>query len=262
MSTHMGFRQYISLLDMMARLSLRAEARSYFLSYLWWILEPLLWVGVFYLVFDVLLKTRTPDFLLFLMVGKLMFIWFSKTVNYAGRSLLGNQGLIGRMALPKSLFPMVTILECTYRQLVVIALLFALLVFNLIEPTALWWWFLPLVFAQGLLIVVCSLVAAVLVAIKRDFGLLINLGLVFLMFMSGVFWDLRQIPNAEAVEFLLTWNPIAFLLHSYRQILLWGESPDIVHLSVLTFVLSLLVVSLLGLYRKYSTHIARLVVIA
>ena len=34
-------------------------------------LEPLLYVGVFYLVFEILLDSRQPDFLYFLMVGKL-----------------------------------------------------------------------------------------------------------------------------------------------------------------------------------------------
>ena len=97
-------------MDTMARLSLKAEAQRYYLGYLWWVLEPLLWVGVFYVVFYELLGTRTPDFLMFLAVGKLMFIWFSKTVNYAGNSLMSNQGLIGRMDLPKGLFPMAVIL--------------------------------------------------------------------------------------------------------------------------------------------------------
>ena len=52
----------------MARLSLKAEAQRYYLGYLWWVLEPLLWVGVFYVVFYELLGSITPDFLMFLAV--------------------------------------------------------------------------------------------------------------------------------------------------------------------------------------------------
>ena len=66
------------LMNMMARLSLKANAQRYFLGYLWWVLEPLLWVAVFYVVFEVLLKNGRADFLIFLAVGKLTFIWFSK----------------------------------------------------------------------------------------------------------------------------------------------------------------------------------------
>ena len=77
----MSFVQYLRLADTMARMSLRAEASRYFLGYIWWILEPMLWVAVFYVVFEVLLQAGRADFLVFLMCGKLAFIWFSKSVN-------------------------------------------------------------------------------------------------------------------------------------------------------------------------------------
>ena len=48
---HLTLKQTLTLMDVMARLSLKADAQRYFLGYLWWILEPLLWVAVFYLVF-------------------------------------------------------------------------------------------------------------------------------------------------------------------------------------------------------------------
>ena len=66
----------MTLIDTLARLHLKGEARRYALGYLWWIVEPMLYVAVFYLVFEKLLQSRQPDFLYFLMVGKLVFIWF------------------------------------------------------------------------------------------------------------------------------------------------------------------------------------------
>ena len=42
---------YITLLDTLARFELKADARRYYLGYLWWVLEPMLYVAVFYLVF-------------------------------------------------------------------------------------------------------------------------------------------------------------------------------------------------------------------
>ena len=58
----------------MAIMALRADASKYFLGYIWWILEPLLFVGISYVVFSVILASRTEDFLVFLMCGKLAFI--------------------------------------------------------------------------------------------------------------------------------------------------------------------------------------------
>ena len=258
----MTVKQYISLMDTMARLSLKAEAQRYYLGYLWWVLEPLLWVGVFYVVFYELLGTRTPDFLMFLAVGKLMFIWFSKTVNYAGNSLMSNQGLIGRMDLPKSLFPMTVILECAYRQIAVFLLLFVLILADGVAPSWLWFWLLPLALVQLALIIFAGCVASVLVAFQRDFALLINLGTVFMMFVSGVFWDINDIVNESVAQALLTWNPIAFLLHSYRQVMLWGQAPDVAHLLVLGLLTFVAMAATLYLMGRYGPHLARRVVSA
>ena len=258
----MRVKQYISLMDTMARLSLKAEAQRYYLGYLWWVLEPLLWVGVFYVVFYELLGSRTPDFLMFLAVGKLMFIWFSKTVNYAGTSLVSNEGLIGRMDLPKSLFPLTVILECAYRQLVVFLLLFVLILADGVTPSGLWLWLLPLALVQLALIIFAGCVASVLVAFQRDFALLINLGMVFMMFVSGVFWDINDIVSESAAQALLTWNPIAFLLHSYRQVMLWGQAPDVTHLFVLGLLTFVAMSATLYLMGRYGPHLARRVVSA
>ena len=40
-------KQYFSLVDTIARLSLKAEARRYYFGFWWWVIEPLLYVAVF-----------------------------------------------------------------------------------------------------------------------------------------------------------------------------------------------------------------------
>ncbi|WP_435219055.1 ABC transporter permease [Luminiphilus sp. nBUS_07] len=250
----MTLKQYFILVDTIARLSLKAEARRYYFGFWWWVIEPLLYVAVFYIVFEKFLGTRTQDFLMFLIVGKFTFIWFSKTVNYAGNSLMGNASLIGRMDLPKTLFPMAVVLECSYRQIAVFALLGVALIIDGYYPNAYWLWVLPLICVEALLIVLCGFIASVLVCVKRDFALLINLGMLFLLFMSGVFWDLNDIGNEATREAVLLWNPVAFLLHSFRQALLWQQTPDLGHLLGLTVFLSgglLLVARGMARYRYY-----------
>ena len=41
----MPLSQYFRLIDIMARMALRADATRFFLGYIWWVLEPLLWVA-------------------------------------------------------------------------------------------------------------------------------------------------------------------------------------------------------------------------
>ena len=244
----------------MARLSLKADAQRYFFGYLWWILEPLLWVGVFYLVFEVILSSGRADCLVFLAVGKLTFIWFSRSVTQAANSLIGNRGLIGKMNVPKWLFPLAVCHEGLYKQMAVFALLIALLFYQGYVLSATWVWLVPLAITQYLLIVGCGMAAAVLVCIRRDFQLLVQLGMVFLLLLSGIFWDLDSIDNAALRENLLLVNPMASLIDLYRSVLMEGSAPLLSQwLTVL--VESIVILALLTwLYRALHYWIARRVV--
>ena len=123
----MPLLQYFRLIDVMARMALRADAMKFFLGYIWWVLEPLLYVAVFYVVFNMILTSRQPDFLLFLMTGKLAFVWFSKSVTQASGSIVSSKGLVGKINVPKTLFPMAVIQEGVYKQAAVFVVLFIVL---------------------------------------------------------------------------------------------------------------------------------------
>ena len=257
---NLPIQQSLTLVNEMARLSLKADAQRYFFGYLWWILEPLLWVGVFYLVFEVLLGSGRADFLAFLAVGKLTFIWFSKSVTQAANSLIGNRGLIGKMDAPKWLFPLAVCHEGLYKQMAVFALLMALLLYKGYGPSATWLWLVPLAIMQYLLIVGCGMAAAVLVCIRRDFQLLVHLGMVFLLFVSGIFWDIDSIGNAALRENLLLVNPMASLIDLYRSVLMEGSAPLLSQFLVVLVESIAILLLLTWIYRVLHYWVARRVV--
>ncbi len=223
----MTLRQYFKLVDILARMALKADAARYFLGYIWWVLEPLLFVAVFYVVFQVILGAGRGDFIVFLMCGKLPFVWFSKSVNLASTSIVNGAGLIGRIDIPKSLFPMAIVQEGLYKQSAVFALLFLVLFANGYPPGSAWIWLVPILVVNYLVIVGCAFLGALLVCFKRDFAMLISLGMIFLLFTSGIFWDVRALGDARMTDLVLTLNPIAFILDAYRQVLMENAAPDL-----------------------------------
>ncbi|MCP4468517.1 MAG: ABC transporter permease [Halieaceae bacterium] len=225
----MPLSQYFRLMDVMARMALRADASRFFLGYIWWVLEPLLWVGVFYVVFVIILGSRSEDFLPFLMVGKLSFVWFSKSITQASNSIVAGKGLVGKINVPKTLFPMAMVHEGLYRQAAVFLMMFLYVLIDGYSVTSAWFYLLPVMVVNYVMIIACALVGACAVCMARDFSPLIGLGMMFLMFTSGVFWNVRDLDPAKA-EMVLALNPLAFMLDAYRQILLSGIPPDMGHL--------------------------------
>lgn len=226
----MSLVQYLRLVDLQAWMALKSDASKLVLGYIWWVLEPLLYVAVFYVVFEVILGTKRADFLIFLMCGKLPFIWFSRSVNQAAGSIVASAGLIGRIDVPKSLFPMAQVQLNFYKQCLVFLFLFVVLIAAGFKPGWTWLWVSPVILVEYLLIVAVSLIASVLVCYVRDFAMVISLGTVFLMFSSGIFWDVRDLGNPQMTELILRINPIAFLLDAYRQVLMYNTAPDLMHL--------------------------------
>lgn len=252
----MNAQRYFALVNIQAVMALRADASRYFFGYIWWVLEPLLYVSLFYMVFKVILDTDIENYLVFLMCGKLTFVWFSQTVNKASESIITAKSLIGKINVSKTLFPMAVVQEGIYKQLAVFLLLFLVLVLFDYRPGLNWLWLIPILLVNYIVIVACALIGSCLVCLVRDFSRLIALSMVFLMFVSGVFWDVREISDSSKVDFILAINPIAFLIDAYRQVLLHGTAPDFNHLLGIAIVFGLFLYSTVKAMQRFNQYIA------
>lgn len=254
----MTLRHYFSLVDVQARMLLKADSSKFSLGFLWWFLEPLLWVSVFFLVFNLVLDSgrKSGEFILFLTCGKFAFIWFSKTVSQASGSIVASQGLVGKVKMPKSLWPMSAVQESLYRQSSVYLLLLLILVLFGVYPALPWLWMVPLLAVMYLLIVACSLVGACLVCISRDFQKVIPLAMTFLLFTSGIFWDVRQLADEEKAALLLNANPLAFMIDAHRQVLMYKQMPDLLHLGLIGIVCLAVIALAIRYMRSHSQYLA------
>lgn len=251
--------QVFELIWLKAVLNLKSEAVRNKLSYVWWLLEPLLYLGTFYIVFTfVLPRGSGGDFVSFLLVGLVVYHWFAKSVQSASTSLLSAQGLLLKVSVTPLFFPAVALLQSSMKQLPVFLLLVLMVLFFGSLPTLAWVALLPLMFAQFLLLVSIGFLLALLVPFMRDLQIAIQSGITFLLFMSGIFYDILEMPIGVRELFLL--NPIANLVVQYRTILLEGEWPS---LSGILFILGFSGLLLLGnwlLYRRTRGLYAKILV--
>jgi lipopolysaccharide transport system permease protein len=114
----------------------------------------------------------------------------------------------------------------------------------------------PVVIVYYLVIVACSFIGAYLVCMVRDFSKFIPLGMTFLLFTSGIFWDVRSIGSPEKAELVLALNPIAFLLDAHRQVLMYDAAPDVAHLFLVGLGAGVVIIAMVGLMRKNSQYLA------
>ncbi len=216
---------YIDLVLYRGISELRAEANRSYLGIIWWIMEPLMYVGVFYLVFGLGLRRGGDDFVPYLLCGLVPWKWFDGCVRSSSTILPSSVGLMGQLYLPKYLLPLAVVVTDTLKFLIVLAIFLAFLSLSGVA-----WWtqallWLPLVLLlQLLLILGVAGLAAALVPLLPDLRYVVSYGMTMLFFMSGIFFSLSDL-SAQA-QFYLMFNPVLHVIEAYRSVLLYSAAPD------------------------------------
>jgi ABC-2 type transport system permease protein len=100
------------LLRLMVRREIQARYAGTAFGLLWSYINPLTRFLTFYFVFGLLLGRGLglQNFAIHLFAGMVLVNYFTETVTSGTRSLLSNKGVIGKMALPREMFPVASML--------------------------------------------------------------------------------------------------------------------------------------------------------
>lgn len=219
-------RNFLDLVLTKSLLNLKSEASRTYLNYAWVVIEPLLHLIIYYLLFGKVLNAGVENYGLFLLCGLVPWMWFSKSVSVSATSILGGQSLMLNSNVPPSFFPLVSIVQATLKQLP--ALLLLLLLGMATDAKTLSWnlLYLPvLITVQFILTVSLGLLLAAAVCFVRDLANLVGTGLMLLMFLSGVIYQYQSLPGdiGRWVEF----NPLTLVVSGYRDVILQGTPPEV-----------------------------------
>lgn len=202
---------------------LRTEIARRFLGFLWWIIEPVMYMAVFYVVFGLALRQGGPDYVPFLLCGMIAWKWFDGSVRQASLSIPMNAGLVQQIYVPKSLFALIQILGNTFKFAIVLTLLLGFLWITGKSPSLEWLALIPLILTQLLLIAAFGLLLAALIPFAQDLKIVVDNLLMLLMFMSGIFFSAEQVPESMRAAF--EYNPMVLLIEAYRDVLLHNHWP-------------------------------------
>lgn len=240
-----------------ALMGLRSEARETRLGYLWWMIEPGMHLTVYYMVFGLLLRHGGDDYVAYLLVGIVHWLWFAKSIQNASPAILVSRGLILQLPLHTAIFPLAEVLRDAVKQLLVICVLLAILAAMDHAPSRMILLYPLLLAIQLVLIAFCAGLSALLMPFFPDMRVIIPAALQLGMFVSGVFFTRDLIP--VAYQWLLQLNPMYLILESHRDVLIRHSVPDWSALGHLMGALLLANLALALLYTRLNRRLARIV---
>lgn len=203
---------------------LRAEAARSYLGLIWWVLEPAMMMGAFWLVFDVILKTGGHDYLPFLLIGVTLWQWMKSCITHGGYAIWGALPMVRQVRLPPLVFPLIAMLSDTVKFICIFALL-VLILWAMGYPPNSAYWALPILFAAVFLAAAgAGFIVAALVPLVPDLRFVIEQVLMAVMFLSGVVFPIKQVP--PNLQWLMSLNPVAVVMDDARGILMHGQLPN------------------------------------
>ena len=226
------FLHYKNLILHKAYADFRAEAERTYLGVLWWVLEPLINMCIYYLVFGVFLNRGTEDFIPFLLTGLVAWRWFNVAVLRAAKSVLGNVNLVRQLSFKKLIFPIIAVVTCSFEFVFSLLLLFTFLWYYGYGLSIHFAAFPLLLLIELLFILGFALPLSALVPFVPDLARLIEYGLRIAFYMSGVLYAVTSLPpKAQAV---LRFNPAIPIIDGFRDVLMYGRWPQWTDLFVVT----------------------------
>ncbi|MBV9309388.1 MAG: ABC transporter permease [Solirubrobacterales bacterium] len=223
---------YKYLFAQLVRRELRRKYKGSTLGVLWYLINPLVLLGAYTLMFGFVFKLQThPDFPIFLMIGLVAWTFFQQALLAATESLIDQGALVRKARFPREAIPAsaVTVQLITFVAVLVLLAPVAISLRGSLKPALL---LLPVLVALLFCLVLgFALIVSVLHAYFRDVGPVLTAALLPWFFITPIFFtpddSISFIKAHPAVGWLLSWgNPLAPFIESMRSVLYAGALPS------------------------------------
>jgi len=253
--------EYRELLLTMLRRELRVKYKGSVLGIVWSYVYPLAMMGVYTLVFSVLLRAVSiPHYSLYVLLGLAVWSFFQAAVQMGTSSIVANANLVRNVWFPRELIPLAIVLAQAFSTLIMFIVLVPIDL--AIVPRAASTFLLAIPFLLGLLLLATGLswILATANVFFRDVEHL--MGVLFLpwFFLTPVLYSLDGVPGAAAhstvIHVLRYANPVTPYLEGIRGAMLEGRVPGVVLLVYTALVGPAIAVVGLRLIQRYADRFA------
>lgn len=239
------FKRFFNYVVFAAKAEINSEVADSFLSWLWWFLDPLLYMLVYSFVTVIIFQNDTPAFPVFVFIALNTWTFFSKTVKSSVKLVAAKKNIVTKVYVPKHMFVFEKIGVYGFKMVVANLLVVITMIGYKIPFTWRLLWIIPIT-------IVLILVTFGISTIIMHFGVfvedLLNVVTVVLQlgfYLSGIFYSFEclkvlgatveskiQKNYPEVSALLLKLNPMALIIDDLRRIIMCNADPHWVMLLI------------------------------
>jgi ABC-type polysaccharide/polyol phosphate export permease len=225
--------RYREVIYTLAWRDIRVRYRQAILGATWALLNPLVLMVLFSLVFGTVAQIRPPGgvpYPIFSYVALVPWALFSGSLNYGSTSVVANSSIIRKVYCPREAFPLAATFGAGFDFLMSSVVLVGMLLAYGYFPTLTWFAALGLIVILYLLSVSLTMLVSIITAFYRDTRYGVPLLVQVLLFATPIGYPLERVTESglgPVVKTLYVYaNPLTPLIDGVRRALLFGEWPQ------------------------------------
>lgn len=235
---------------------LKAEVANSYLNWLWWILEPFCFMLVYAFVFGKVFGMKEDYYILFIFIGITMWDFFNRMLLSSVQIVKNNKSIVSKVYLPKYMLILVKAYVNGFKMAVSFVIIIVMMIVYQVPVTWNLLWLAPILLTLfTVTFAICAFLLHFGVYVD-DLTNVLRIFLRILFYLTGVFYNIELRVGKQfgaAVGRLVTeCNPMALLISSMRDILLYGHAPH--YKWLLAWLVGSTLVSALGVKLIYKNE--------
>ena len=226
-----GLRPYVaamwsrrSYVWYVARSTLREKQMNSVLGNIWHLLNPLLQIAVYYVIFGVVLEVDrgVDNFITFLAIGTLAYTFCQRSTLSGAGSIVKNLGLVRAVEFPRAVLPFTSTLTETLSMLPSLLVIGVVAVVTGETPSPRWLLLIPVMGVLAVFNLGTALFAARATSVVRDVEQILPFVFRILLYASGVLFSAAEFAEGS-YRWFFTLNPVYAFLTIARWTILGSD---------------------------------------
>lgn len=230
--------QYRHMLKTLVKQDINGRYKGSFFGFLWTLLNPLLMLAVYSLVFQFVFRTGIENYSIYLFICLMPWNAFANTIAVGTTCVSNNASILKKVYFPREVLPLAVVISNTIQYFFSAVIIFIALIISGVGVS----WvaiFLPVIvliqaiFSLGLIM----LLSAANVYI-RDVQYIMNPVMMIWMYACPILYSISMVPEKFLGIYKL--NPMTLIMQEYQNILYNKTLPNFASLGIV-FAISIIV---------------------
>jgi ABC-type polysaccharide/polyol phosphate export permease len=246
---------YRTLVKYLVLKDIKVKSRGTYLGVAWTLMNPLVTIVMYFVVFQYVFRVAIPNFLTFFLVGLLMWIFFARAVSTAATCVIDNDAMVKKAAFPLEVLPVASVLYHLFNHLVALGLAVPLML--IFWGARLSWnllWAAVVLVAFVILSLPLALLLSTIGVFFRDTRDILDVGLPVLFWATPIFYDLSMAPRF--LRPVLRLNPLSPFIEATRAALLDARAPSWAELGLMGFWIAAAVITGVWVFSRFAPRFA------